>query len=93
MVERQAERQQNIKTIEAKTKLIEVTTRAKAEAERKRVEADAEAYKITAEAEAQAKANQKIAESITPDLIRYQEVVKWDGEYPSTYLGGVTWAV
>ena len=86
MVEKQAERRQKIKTIEANTKLIEITTKAKAEAEKKKIEADAKAYQIMKEAEAQAKANKILAESITQDLIQYKKVQKWNGSLPKTYL-------
>ncbi|BCX81654.1 hypothetical protein MIT9_P1232 [Methylomarinovum caldicuralii] len=88
MVEKQAEKNQRIKTIEANTKLIEVTTQAKAEAERQRIEADAKAYQIMKEAEAVAKANQLVAASITDRLIRYKAVEKWNGTYPSTLMQG-----
>lgn len=88
MVEKQAEKNQKIKTIEANTKLIEITTQAKAEAEKKRIEADAKAYQITKEAQAVAKANQMIAGSITEKLIHYRSVEKWNGTYPSTLMQG-----
>ncbi len=88
MVEKQAKKEQEIKTIKAKTRLIEVTTQAKAEAEKKRIEADAKAYQIKAEAEAIAAANKLIAASITPELIQYKHIEKWDGRYPQTLLSG-----
>lgn len=88
MVEKQAEKNQRIKTIQANTRLIEVTTQAKAEAEKKRIGADARAYQITKEAEAKAKANQLIANSITDRLIRYHSIEKWNGQYPATLMQG-----
>jgi regulator of protease activity HflC (stomatin/prohibitin superfamily) len=88
MVEKQAEKNQKIKTIEANTKLIEVTTQAKAEAERARIEADAKAYQILKEAEAIASANQLIANSLTDKLIQYKSVEKWNGTYPATLMQG-----
>ncbi len=88
MVEKQAEKNQKIKTIEANTKLIEITTQAKAQAEKKRIEADAKAYQIMKEAEAVAKANQLVAASITDRLIRYKAVEKWNGTYPATLMQG-----
>ena len=87
MIEKQAEKRQKIKTIEANTKLIEITTKAKAEAEKKKIEADAKAYQITKEAEAIAKANKEIAASVTDKLIQYEWIKKWSGELPKTYLG------
>lgn len=88
MVEKQAEKNQKIKTIDANTKLIEVTTQAKAEAERQRIEADAKAYRIMKEAEAVAKANQLVADSLTDRLIQYKSIEKWSGSYPSTLMQG-----
>lgn len=88
MVEKQAEKQQRIKTIEANTRLIEVTTKARAEAEKQKISADARAYKLRIEAEAIAKANTDIAKSITAELIRYKTVEKWSGAYPKLLMQG-----
>lgn len=88
MVEEQAKKNQQIKTIEANTKLIEVTTQARAEGERKRIQADAVAYQITAEAKANAEANKLIAASITRELIDYRSIDRWNGAYPQTLIGG-----
>lgn len=90
MVEKQARKQQEIETIQAKTKLIRVTTEAKAQAERKRLEADARAYAVLTEAKAQAKANRLLAESLSPELIRYRQIERWDGVMPKTLLGDGT---
>lgn len=87
MVEQQAKKNQEIKTIEANTKLIEVTTQAKADAEKKRIEADAKAYQITAEAKANAEANKLLAQSITRELIDYMAIQRWEGSYPQTLIG------
>ncbi len=88
MVEKQARKEQEIKTIQANTRLIEVTTQAKAEAEKKRIGADAKAYQIKKEAEAVAEANAMIAKSISQPLIDYKSVERWTGEYPSTLMTG-----
>lgn len=82
IVEQQA--QQQVKQAEARQMA------AVADANAKRTQADAEAYRITKEAEAQAKANQLLSKSLTPELIRYNAVDKWNGEYPKTLLGGKT---
>jgi regulator of protease activity HflC (stomatin/prohibitin superfamily) len=89
MVEKQAEKQQRIKTIEANTRLIEVTTKARAEAEKQKISADAKAYKLRIEAEAIAQANTDIAKSITAELIRYKAIEKWTGSYPKLLMQGV----
>ena len=88
MVEKQAEKQQKIQTIQANTRLIEITTKAKAEAERQKIEADAKAYKVKVEAEAIAEANTVIAKSITPELITYKSIEKWTGAYPKLLMQG-----
>ncbi len=88
MVEKQAEKQQRIKTIEANTRLIEVTTKAKAEAEKQKIAADAMTYQVRIEAEAMAKANTEIAKSITAELIQYKAIEKWTGSYPKLLMQG-----
>lgn len=80
IVEQQA--QQQVKQAEAREQA------AIADANAKRTQADAEAYRIKAEAQAQAEANQALARSVTSDLIRYNSIEKWNGEYPKTLLGG-----
>ncbi|WP_051906573.1 SPFH domain-containing protein [Methylomarinum vadi] len=80
IVEQQA--QQQVKQAEARQMA------AVADANAKKIQADAEAYRISKEAEAQAKANELLAKSVTPALIRYNAVHKWNGEYPRTLLGG-----
>lgn len=59
---------------------------AEGEAFKKQIQADARAYEIQKEAEAVAKANQEIAKSITPELIQYEAIKKWSGNYPETLL-------
>lgn len=88
MVEQQARKEQEIKTIQANTRLVETTTDARAQAERRKLEADANAYQIAKEAEARATANQKIAASLTAELVHYQSVLQWNGVYPATLVQG-----
>lgn len=80
IVEQQA--QQQVKQAEARQMA------AIADAQAKRTQADAEAYRISKEAEAQARANQLLAKSITPVLIRYNAIQQWNGAYPQTLLDG-----
>ena len=89
MIEKQAEKQQLIKTIEANTRLIELTTLAKAESEKKMIEAEAEAFKIEVHAKAQARANILIFKSFDEkgQIIKYKAIQKWDGKYPATLVG------
>lgn len=55
---------------------------AKAAAERKVIEAEANAKQIMLNAESQAKANKILAESLTPEFVQYQAIIKWDGQLP-----------
>jgi len=61
---------------------------AKAAAERRVIEAEANAKQITLNAESQAKANKILAESLTPEFVQYQAILKWDGQLPTTNAGG-----
>lgn len=61
---------------------------ATAEAQKKVAEAKGEADSILLKAQAQAQANKILSESLTPDLVKYKEVEKWDGRYPSTMVNG-----
>ena len=52
------------------------------------INAEATALAIKIEAQGQAKANRKIAESITPALLRWQWLVTWNGMVPTTLVSG-----
>lgn len=52
------------------------------------ITAEATARAIKIEAVGQAKANKKIAESITPALLRWKWLVTWNGMVPSTLVAG-----
>ena len=60
---------------------------AEAEANVAKINADAEAYALQVRSEAEAEANKKIAESLTENLIRFNEIKAWNGELP-TYMAG-----
>lgn len=60
---------------------------ARGEAAKKKIAADAQAYRILKEAEAQAKANKELAQSVTPELVKYQWVQKWNGKVPKVQAG------
>lgn len=55
---------------------------ARAEAEKKVAEAKGEADSILLKAKAQAEANRELSSSITPDLVQYRALDKWDGVLP-----------
>lgn len=66
----------------------EVAT-ARAEAQKTIVEAEARAKQILINAESQAKANKILAESLTPEFVQYQAIIKWNGELPTTNASNV----
>ncbi len=59
----------------------EVAT-ARAEAQKTIVEAEARGKQILINAESQAKANKILAESLTPEFVHYQAILKWNGQLP-----------
>jgi regulator of protease activity HflC (stomatin/prohibitin superfamily) len=59
----------------------EVAT-ARAEAQKTIVDAEARGRQILINAESQAKANRILAESLTPEFVEYQKILKWDGKLP-----------
>lgn len=70
-----AQQEMELANIEAQTAKIQ------AEKDKQVAQIQAEALQISAEAEA--KANQKIAASLTPELIQKQKYEKWDGKLPT----------
>ncbi len=85
---------------QAKYEKERAITQAEAEAEKQRLErigvaqGEAESIKLKAEAEAnatlikaqaQAQANELLAKSLTPELIDWQAVLQWSGQYPTVY--------
>lgn len=56
---------------------------AEAEAEAKKIKAEGEAEALRIQADAEAEANQKIAQSLTPELIEKAKIDKWDGQLPT----------
>lgn len=81
--EQAAERQK----IEAAAAAEVARIQAEADAEVARIKADAEAYAVRVQAEAEAEANEKVAKSVTDDLINYVYANTWDGKLPTTTLG------
>ena len=60
----------------------EVAT-SRAEAQKTIVEAEARGKQILINAESQAKANKILAESLTPEFVNYQAILRWDGKLPT----------
>lgn len=72
----------------AEADAAEAKARAEGEAESAKIRAKGEAEAIKAKAEAEAEANRKINASITPELIDYNRVDKWNGNLPNVMTGG-----
>lgn len=92
-----AETEQARMTMEEQATAERAIISANAEAEKAVIaaNADLEVVKIQAEAslyagQREAEMNQRIAEALTPDLIRYYWIKQWDGKLPTTVLGEST---
>jgi len=83
----QAEIEQSQKTMETQQQAERQRINAEAEANVARINADAEAYALKVKSEAEAEANRKIAESLTHNLIEFNQVKAWDGKLP-VYVSG-----
>lgn len=90
----QAEKDKQVALMQAEKDKAVALTNAEAEKEVARIEAEkilvaaeAEADAIRIEAEAKAEANQKIAESLTTELLEKIKYEQWNGELP-TIMGG-----
>lgn len=89
-----AETEQAQKTMEeqAAAERAIIAENARAEQAKIAASADLEVVKIQAEAslyagQKEAEMNQRIAESLTPNLIHYYLIKQWSGELPDTMLG------
>ena len=83
----QAEIEQQQRTMETQQQAERARIQAEAEATVQKINADAAAYATRVKSEAEAEANKLIAESVTKDLIDYQEVLAWDGKLPEIVSG------
>lgn len=86
----QAEIEEKQKTMVAEQEAQRAEIQANASASVAKIEADAEAYAIKVAAEAEAEANRLVAESLTSDLIKYNEVMNWNGQLPQVYASDGT---
>jgi regulator of protease activity HflC (stomatin/prohibitin superfamily) len=84
------------KAIEAETKVRQskaeadqTIEKARGEKESNIAKAEGEAKSIALKAEAQAKANVVLAQSLTPALVQYEALQRWDGKLPVYNGGGV----
>lgn len=86
----QAAEQQSfaLKQAQIKAQQDQVQAEGEANALRARAEGEADATKIRAEAQSQA--NSQLSQSLTSDLIRYEQLQRWDGKLPVFNGGGAT---
>ena len=82
-----ARTQQEQQTMEAEQAAARKKIEAEAAAEVVRIQADAAAYEIKTKADAEAEANEKIAATVTGELIDYTQAQNWNGKLPSTFIG------
>jgi regulator of protease activity HflC (stomatin/prohibitin superfamily) len=83
----QAAEQQKYQLQQAKVKADQDVAVATGQANALKAQAEGEAQATLTRAEAQAKANLQLAQSLTPELIRYQQLQRWDGRLP-VFSGG-----
>ncbi len=89
-----AQTEQEKLTMEAEQKAARDKIEAEAAATIAKInaEADLEVQKINADAaeyagQKEAAVNQAIAQSLTPELVAYYEIMQWNGQLPTTYMG------
>lgn len=85
----QAAEQQRYQLEQAKVLAEQDVTTATGKGNAVKAQADGEAQAVLIRADAQAKANELLAKSLTPELIRYQQLQRWDGKLP-VFSGGAT---
>lgn len=85
-----------VKAIEAKNTMAQEALRAQNEMQKKQfeaqqkvIEAEGDAKSTLTRAKAQAESNQLLAASITPTLVEYRRIEKWNGQLPQV-TGGAT---
>jgi len=74
---------------EAERERLQRIGQAQGEAEAIRVKAIADAEAIRIKAQAQAEANRLIAQSLDPNMLSWQAIQQWSGDYP-TVMGGAS---
>ena len=83
----QAEIEQAQMTMETQQQAERQRINADAQANVLKINADADAYATKVRSEAEAEANKMIAESLTENLIKFNEIKNWDGKLP-TFMAG-----
>ena len=86
----QAAEQQKFALQQAQIKAQQDKVAAEGQANALRAQAQGEADATRIKAQAQAEANKELSQSLTPDLIRYQQLQRWDGKLPVFSGSGAT---
>src|SRR5262249_48556198 len=86
----QAAEQQKYQLDQAKVKADQDVAQATGQANALKAQAEGEAQATLTRAKAQAEANRELAQSLTPELIRYQQLQRWDGKLPIFSGGNAT---
>jgi regulator of protease activity HflC (stomatin/prohibitin superfamily) len=81
---------QKYQLAQAKVKAEQDVAQATGQANALKAQAEGEASATLTRAKAQAEANKLLSQSLTPELIRYQQLQRWDGKLPLFSGGGVT---
>lgn len=87
--QQEAERQE-YQLQQAKVKAEQDRVAAEGQANALKAQAEGEASATLTRAQAQAEANRLLSQSLTSDLIRYQQLQRWDGKLPVFSGGGAT---
>ena len=87
LAKKEFEAKQKVATAKGDADSPQEAARGEATAIKLKAEADAEAIKV--KAAAQAEANLTIAKSLTPELIKWQSLLQWDGKLPQVSGGAV----
>lgn len=85
----QAAEQQKYQLEQARVKAEQDVAEATGQANALKAQAEGEAQATLTRAKAQAEANRELSQSLTPELIRYQQIQRWDGRLP-VFSGGAT---
>ena len=88
MQAQQAAEQQKYMLQQAEVKAQQDVTQATGQANAVKAQAEGDAQAILTKAKAQAQANDLLARSITPPLIQYEQLQRWDGRLPLFTGGG-----
>ena len=86
----QASEQQKYLLAQATVKAEQDVTQATGQANAVKAQAEGEAQATLTKAKAQAEANDLLAKSLTPPLIQYEQLQRWDGRLPYFTGGGMT---